>query len=175
MKKLFLLLLCLALCFSAVGCAVDSAPEKEQASSSQGNSNNEAPQTFGLNEAAVFSNLKFTATELSQSEGKDFFVPKDGNVFVGIKFTIENLSNEEQTISSLLLFEGYVDDVKTSWSVSANCVFDEGTLDGSIAPGKKLVGWYSVEVPANWKTLELQVLNSIWSNNSATFVFQNNK
>lgn len=174
MKKLFLLLLCLALCFSAVGCAVDSAPEKEQANPSQENSNNEAPQTFGLNEAAVFSNLKFTATELAQSEGKDFFVPNTGNVFVGIKFTIENISNEDQTISSLLLFEGYVDDVKTSWSVSASCVFDEGTLDGTIAPGKKLVGWYSVEVPANWKTLELQVQNNIWSNNSATFIFQNN-
>lgn len=174
MKKLLLLFLCLALCFSAIGCTIDSAPEKEQASSSQGNSNAQTPQTFGLNESAVFSNLKFTATELSQSDGKDFFVPNTGNVFVGIKFTIENISNEDQSISSLLLFEGYVDDVKTSWSVSASCVFDEGTLDGTIAPGKKLVGWYSVEVPANWKTLELKVQNSIWSNNSATFVFQNN-
>lgn len=174
MKKLIIPLLCLALCFSSVACAVDSAPEKENNSTTQTTSGVQDPITFGLNESAVFSKLKFTATELVQSEGEDFFTPSDGNVFVGIKFSIENISDEEQSVSSLLLFDSYADDVKTSLSVSASCVFDEGTLDGSIAPGKKLIGWYAIEVPATWKTIELQVQANIWSNSSATFVFQNN-
>lgn len=173
MKKLFLLALCLTICLSAIGCTVDRAPQKENATTTETQTNN-TPQTFGLNESAVFSNLMFTATELSQSEGEDFFAPGAGNVFVGIKFTIENISNEEQSVSSLLLFEAYADDIKTDMSISASCVFDEGTLDGSIAPGKKLVGWYAMEVPANWKTIELQAQANIWSNNSAIFVFQNN-
>lgn len=174
MKKLILLLVCLALCLSTVACSIDNAPKKEQNNGTQATTDNKGPQTFGLNESAVFSSLKFTATELEQSEGKDFFTPSEGNVFVGIKFTVENISEEEQSISSLLLFDSYADDVKASMSISASCVFDEGTLDGSIAPGKKLVGWYAIEVPVGWKTIELQVQANIWSNSSATFVFQNN-
>lgn len=174
MKKLILLLICLVLCFSTVACASENAPQKEQNTTTQTIGNNKEPQTFGLNESAVFSKLKFTATELMQSEGEDFFAPSTGNIFVGIKFTIENISEEEQSISSLLLFDSYADDVKASMSISASCVFDEGTLDGSIAPGKKLVGWYAIEVPLGWKTIELHVQANIWSNNSATFVFQNN-
>lgn len=172
MKKLLLLLLCFALCLSTAACA--TAPEKETNSAMQTNPSVQGPQTFGLNESAVFSKLKFTATELVQSEGEDFFTPSAGNIFVGIHFTIENISDEEQTISSLLLFDSYADDVKAGLSVSASCVFDDGTLDGSIAPGKKLIGWYAIEVPANWQTIELQVQANIWSNSSATFVFQNN-
>ena len=74
----------------------------------------EAPKktTFALNETAVFENIKITANEMEQSEGEEFFAPEEGNVFVGVKFTIENTSNEEQNISSMLLFDAYVDGVK---------------------------------------------------------------
>ncbi len=129
--------------------------------------------TFALNETAVFDNLKFTVTELKESNGGDtFFKPESGNVFVGIKFTIENISKESQNVSSMLLFDGYVNDVKCSYSFSANGAFDVGILDGTIAPGKKLVGYYSLEVPADWSNIELNVQQSWLSNNIATFVFE---
>ena len=92
------------------------------------------------------------------------------NVFVGVKFTIENISDEEQSISSLLSFTAYIDDVKCDYSISAATVFNEGTLDGSIAPGKKLIGWYSVEIPSDWKNLEIDVKPDILSDNTAKFV-----
>ncbi len=72
-----------------------------------------------------------------------------------------------------MLFEAYIDDVKCDYSVNAACAFDEGTLDGAVSPGKKLVGWYAVEVPADWAELELQFKNE-WlngSDESVTFVF----
>ncbi len=171
MKKLLVLFLAVALCLSFAGCS--DAPVKDA-----GGEKNETKPTeqkkelvFGLNEAAVFSNLKFTATEMKVSEGEDFFTPATGNVFVGIKFTIENISNAEQTVSSLLMFNGYVDDVKCDYSLSAACVFDEGTLDGTVAPGKKLIGWYALEVPADWSAIELNIQNNLLSNNPAKFVF----
>ncbi len=169
MKKLLSILLCLALCFCFVGCIENDTPKKETQASQSTVKN--AEETFGLNESAVFNDLKFTAIEIKQSKGADFFNPESGNIFVGVKFQIENISNEEQTISTLLLFEGYVDDVKCDYSISASCVFDEGTLDGTIAPGKKLIGWYAVEVPSNWNELELQVQSNWLSNNKAKFVF----
>lgn len=170
MRKIFAILLVLIMAFSFTACIEEDSPKKEQAEASESASNKE--EIFGLNETAVFDDLKFTATEFTESHGEDFFTPESGNVFVGVKFTIENISDEEQTVSSILLFEGYVDDVKCDYSFSASCAFDEGTIDGSIAPSKKLVGWYALEVPENYSTIELQVLSDWLSNNSAKFVFK---
>ena len=47
-----------------------------------------------------------------------------------------------------------------------------GTLDGSLAPGKKLVGYYAVEVPEGWQKLELDVQSNWLSSNSARFLFK---
>ena len=160
MKRFLAVLLTVALCFSFTACG-DSLY-----SGSGGN------KVYGINQTAELKTLKFTATELSESNGEDFFEPEEGNVFVGIKFTVENISDEEQSVSSLLLFEGYVDDIKCDYSISAACVFDEGTLDGSIAPGKKLVGWYALEVPSDWSVIELEVQSNWITGNSAKFKFE---
>lgn len=169
MKKTISLLIIVALCLSLVGC-FSSSPIKET-NKSDSSAQESKELVFGLNETAAFPNLKFTASELQESNGVDFFAPEAGKIFVGIKFTIENVSNEEQTVSSLLMFDGYVDDVKCDYSISAACAFSEGTLDGSLSPGKKLVGWYALEVPQNWSTIELSVQNNWLSNNPAKFVF----
>ncbi len=129
--------------------------------------------TFAVGETAVFDDMKITATELKESSGEGFFKPENGNVFIGINFTIENTSSEDISISSLMLFDAYIDNIKCEYSFNALCAFDEGTLDGDVSPGKKLVGWYAVEVPADWTELELQFKNE-WlddSNESATFIF----
>ena len=169
MKKILALILSVVLCVCFAGCVSDGAPTKETGTN---NSQTEPKEEiFGLNDAAVFENLKFTAIELKESKGTTYFTPEAGNTFVGFKFEIQNMSDEEQTVSSLLLFEGYVDDVKCDYSLNAACVFDEGTLDGSIAPGKKLVGWYALEVPKDWQTIELNIKSDWLSNNSAKFVF----
>ena len=133
---------------------------------------NKADTAFGLNETAALPTIRVTATEIKESAGSVFFEPGEGNVFVGVKFTIENVSDADQTISSILLFDAYADGVKCSYSVSAACAFTDGTLDGTVAPGKKLVGWYAVEVPKEWSALELQVKSSWLSNNTAVFVFE---
>ena len=166
---MWIMILCVLICFSFVGCVNDNAPRKESAETQSTAEKTE--ETFGLNESAAFKDLKFTATEIKESDGTDFFTPEAGNVFVGMKFEVENISDEEQTVSTILLFEGYADDVKCEYSFSAACAFDEGTLDGSIAPGKKLVGWYALEVPEDWQAIELQVQSDWLSNNAAKFVF----
>lgn len=174
MKKLLAVILAVAVCFSLAACVMEKEPIKDTpdtTSQSGGTNSQTAKNSFGLNETAVFSNLKFTASEFKESNGANFFTPQDGNVFIGVKFTIENISDTEQNISSLLFFEGYADDVKCSYSISAVCAFDSITLDGSIAPGKKLVGWYALEIPENWSTVEIDVKASIMSSKQAKFVF----
>ncbi|MBQ9937677.1 MAG: DUF4352 domain-containing protein [Oscillospiraceae bacterium] len=169
MKKIYAILLILTMAFSFSACLEDS-PKKEEFSATETASKKE--ETFGLNETAVFDNLKITATEMKVSHGESFFTPQSGNVFVGVKFIVENISKEEQAISSLLLFNGYVDDVKCEYSLSAAGAFSEGTIDGTIAPGKKLIGWYALEVPENYQIIELQVLSNLFANNPAKFVLK---
>lgn len=151
----------------------DNSPKKETNSDyvSEETAKKAEKEDFGLNDTAVFENLKVTATKLETSNGKDFFKPSDGNVFVGVNFEIENISEETQSVSSLLLFDVYADDVKCGYSVSSNVVFGDGTLDGEISPGKKLIGWYAVEVPQDWQQLEFEVKSDWLSNTKAKFVF----
>ena len=170
MKKVVCGLFCIVIALSLTACIAKDVPVKETEKGGQA-SETRSEETFGLNETAAFTDLKFTATQMVESDGDDFFTPDNGNVFVGIKFTVENISDEPQTVSSLLLFEGYADDVKCSYSFSAACAFDGGTLDGEVAAGKKLVGWYALEVPKDWACIELQVQSSVFSNNPAKFVF----
>ena len=174
MKRLLAIIMVITLSFCLMACSFDDEPitvQGDEQTSEEITEEVKEEKTLGINGSAEFKKLKFTATEIKESTGTDFFVPEEGNIFVGVKFTIENISEEEQSVSSLLLFESYIDDVKSTYSVSAACVFDEGTLDGTVAAGKKLVGWYSVEAPENWSEIEISVKGDWLSDKAATFVF----
>ena len=155
------------------GTAGNDKPKKEtpQKTSATSETSSSKDVTFSLNETAVFETIKVTANKIEQSSGKNFFQPESGNVFVGVQFTVENISDEDQNISSLLLFDAYVDGVKCDYSFTANSAFSDGTLDGELTPGKKMIGYYSVELPKNWSELELQVKSEWLSNTKAAFVF----
>ena len=110
MKRIAAMILALVMSLSLAACSANDAPSKEEQGKNEP-AQTEQKNTFGLNETAVFKDLKFTATTLEESKGEQFFEPESGNVFVGIQFTIENISDEEQSVSSVLLFEAYADDV----------------------------------------------------------------
>lgn len=173
MKKFVSILFTLCILFSLSACTSDNQPKKEVKSEAgeDSNTSQSKEEVFGLNETATFENFKITALNMEESSGQMFSEPEEGNIFVGVNFEIENISEETQNMSSLLLFDAYADDVKCSYSLSANIVFGDGTLDGEISPGKKLVGWYAVEVPADWQALELEVKANWLSSNKAKFVF----
>ena len=175
MKKLLLIIFCMIFCLSFTACFESDAPKKETSdiqSSAENTDAEKAEETFHLNETAVFSNLKFTAAEIKEISESDFISPEAGNVFVGINFEVENISDEEQVLSSLLLFDGYADDVKCEYSISAAAAFGGKTLDDSLAPGKKMTGWYALEVPEIWAEIELHIKQNWLSGSSAKFVFE---
>ena len=176
MKKIVALILAAVMVFSLSACLEESAPKKETYVENEADTKVEVKEeikeeVFSLNETAVFENLKITALEIKESSGESFFTPEAGKIFVGVKFEIENISAEEQSVSSLLLFDAYAGDVKCDLSFTASAAFADGTLDGDIAAGKKLIGWYAVEIPADWSALELNVKSDWLSSNAAKFVF----
>ena len=184
MRKIFagiLIIALVAVMFS--GCVViETGKSNSGVNKEKVESNHTAKETdpteaadteFGFDEAAVFDTIKITAMKLEETKGKQYMEAGDGKIFVGVQFTIENISEEEQNISSILLFDAYIDGVKCEYSFMANTAFEEGTLDGAIAPGKKMIGWYGVETAEDWGKLEIQVKAEWLSSTAATFVFEN--
>ena len=172
MKRMLCCVLAVIMLVSMTACELSDTPQKEPGDTQTQTQPQKKDEIFKLNETAAFRTLKFTATELKEAYGETYFAPEEGNVFVGVKFTIENISEEDQTVSSILLFEAYVDDVKCSESFSAAMAFNSEMLDGTIAPGKKLVGWYTLEVPENWNTIEIVIKPDLLSDKNVKFVQQ---
>ena len=168
MKKLLSLVLVVMLVLGMSACTeetMDGAKSETGVNIADG-------KKFGLNETAVAENLKITATSVEESKGVEYFEVAEGNVFVGVKFEIENISEENQDISSLLMFSASENDVMCDYSISGIMAFENGekTLDGTIAPGKKLIGYYAVEVAEDWEELEIQVQPDILDDTKAVFV-----
>ena len=168
MKRVFAIVIALGLSFSMftlTGCVSPASNSSNTKSTAAAQDEN-----FSLNDTATFKNIKVTANEIIINPGSDYIKPADGKEFVAVKFTIENISKEDQSISSILLFDAYADNVKCEYSFSATQGLS-GTLDGTVSPGKQLVGYYGVEVPKDTKKLDLGVKGSWLGSEKAQFIF----
>jgi hypothetical protein len=188
MKKWFknLLAVSIILCFAIIAIASTESDEPARdvvtqttapSSTVEANDSPEENNTaqdfiFGLNDKAVFRNIAVTATRVETSKGEGFATADEGNIFVGVWFVIENTSNEEQHISTLLLFDSYADYVKlNNFSLGAAMAFSGGTLDGTISPGRRMEGYYAVEIPENTTKLEIEVKSAWLTSGKAVFTF----
>ena len=147
---------------------VGSIDEANQTDSPE--SNAEEQEVFHIGETAELNDVRVTMTNYEESNGSEYNIPSDGNVFVLVEFEIENNSDSELAVSSALSFEAYSDDYALEYSLQA--LIEKGSskqLDGSIAPGKKMKGVVGYEVPANWKNLEIHFKDDVWSSNKFEF------
>ena len=125
---------------------------------------------FDIGEIAEYHDIQVCVLGYETSNGNQFSSPEKGNEFVFLNVEIANNSEKELTVSSLMSFEAYCDDYKLNFSSGALMAMDSRTqLDGTIDSGKKLKGYIGFEVPTDWKTVELQFVDSIWSNNKFKF------
>lgn len=173
------------ICFIAVIAIIStlgkkSEPEKvgeqpDQAASSD-NATVETNKTFGVGDQVKLNDIIVTLTEVKNSDGSEYNHPGDGNEYVLCSFTIENNSQKDIAVSSLVSFETYVDDYTTSMSLSAQLAADgEKQLDGTIAAGKKMNGVIGYEVSKEWKEIEIRLTPDFWAGEDITFVATNGK
>lgn len=134
------------------------------------------PKTeFGIGEKAELKNIVCSLVSVSESEGSTYNKPTEGNVFVLCEFEIENNTNSEISISSLLSFDAYCDDYACNFSLSA--IMEKGNrnqLDGTIAAGKKFNGVVGYEIPSDWAELEIHFKPDYWSGKEFVFVANHN-
>lgn len=150
----------------------DDEPKKVGDAQSEKQETEEKKDTFSLGEIAELDGVRVTLTDYKESTGSEWNKPADGNVFVLVQFEIENNSQEEIAVSSMISFEAYADDYAANLSLGALVENEETQLDGSVAAGKKMKGWIGYEVPSDWKKFEVHFVDSIWSSTPFKFVIE---
>ncbi|WP_424610914.1 DUF4352 domain-containing protein [Caldanaerobacter sp.] len=132
------------------------------------------PEFFKVGETAETKQIRVTITKIEKSTGSEFNKPAEGNEFVLVYMTIENKSEQEIVVSSMLNFSAYVDDNAINEDLGAQTVKDGNkTMDGKIAPGKKLSGVLGYQVPKGWKKLEIVYQPNVAADTKIKWVIEN--
>ena len=144
------------------------------ATQSENEADTESKNTFSVGETAELKGVNVTFVGVTESSGSGFNTPTEGNVFAICEFEIENNSDKEITVSSMMSFEAYCDDYTCTLSLGA--LMEKGNknqLDGTVAAGKKFNGVIGYEVPTDWQELEIIFTPDFWSGKDITFIAAN--
>lgn len=134
----------------------------------------EAPAVYGVGDTAEDSGVRVTLVNAEITAGSGYSVAADGNTFVVLEFEVENESDSDISVSSMLSFEAYCDDYAVNQSLTPLTLYpDKSTLDGSVAAGRKLNGLIAYEVPADFQNLDITFIPSFWGNRSVSFRIPN--
>lgn len=170
-----LIVIGLLLVFAAFG-GNDEKPQKVGdddpigASSTESSSSASKEETFTVGDKVSLGDISVTLVDVSENSGGNYMTPSDGKIFIVCEFEIENNSDKDIAVSSMMSFEAYVDDYSTNMNLSAMLSTDKSQLDGTIAAGKKMNGVIGYEVDPDWSTLEIRFTPDFWSGNEIVFI-----
>lgn len=150
----------------------DKNPEKVgevQTESQDQNSQTEEPVSNTFNVGDVVETDNFRITYESAGEYKsdnEFLQPKDGCVYWEFKFKFENISDTDQSVSTMMDWECYADNSKAdqTW------ITDDNGLDGKLSAGREAEGAVYFEVPKDAESIELEYDINFWQSDKIIFV-----
>lgn len=92
---------------------------------------------------------------------------EEGNVFIVLRFTAQNNTDENQHIN-MFYEDSYCDDTAIDPEIMMTNIKGD-TFWGDVAIGKKREGYICYEVPANWKSIEFRYKPDLFKNDAMTF------
>ena len=128
--------------------------------------------TYGINERAETNGISATLTNVMESKGGSEYKPENENVFVICEFRIENNSDEDLMISSVMCFSASFDDKTYAESIEALGVAmfsGKYQLDRLVEIGEKVNGVVGYEVPAEWQEMQIRFTPEIYSGDRLVF------
>lgn len=140
--------------------------EANDSDSENNETNNEdVKNEFVVGDVVETSN--FEISFLSSSEynpNNEFLKPQEGYVYWRFEFEFENISDSDQTVSSMIDWGCYADDydMKQSW-------IGEDSLDAQLSAGKKAKGAIYFELPKEFANATLEYKTNYWNNNKVIF------
>lgn len=147
-KKWFIILASVIMCMGLIACgdSTDKNDEKKE----------DKNKTYAIGDTVELKTQKFTVNGIRtlDQDKSGYQKPEDGKEFLLVSCTIENTSDKDINVSSMLLFK--VVDKEGLECKQAIFTDAEGNLDGTVLPGKKIKGEYVVQAPKGATDLELQ-------------------
>lgn len=110
---------------------------------------------FTVGDTVALKDVHVTFNDFKLSSSLSGNYPEDGNTFAVCEFIIDNQSNIDIAVSSLVSFSAYADDYAASLSIPAMVFSGKKQLDGAISAGKKMQGVVAYEIPEEWETFQI--------------------
>lgn len=171
---IILIVLAVIICFVAIsgsGDDTDKVKKTGEISSSEkkesGNSKEEKSNVFKAGDIVETEDfeIKFISAKKYKSDN-DFIQPKKGYEYWEFRFEFKNISDSDQTVSSLMDWECYADNTKADQTY----IGDDNGLDATLSKGRSTKGTLYFEIPKNSKSIELEYDISYWGNDKIVFV-----
>ena len=146
----------------------DKNPQKVGKAESGDSTETEEPSNvFQVGDLVETDNFRITYESASEYEpDNEFLQAKDGYTYWEFKFKFENISDTDQTVSTLMDWECYADNSKVdqSWIESDN------GLDATLSAGREAEGAVYFEVPTDAESIELEYDINFWQSDKIIFV-----
>lgn len=127
-------------------------------------------EVFNMGDTVKMGSLEYTVHGVRTDKGSDIFGADEGNKYVYIDVTVENIGNEEEHVSSLMQFSLVdMDGVSQDIAIGAD---GKGSVDGSIGSGRKLRGELTYEVNEGLSEAELEIDGALLSSGIAVFALE---
>lgn len=145
---------------------------KEEGGSIQDYINDSITQTGTIGDTLKTEDFRIVLTDAlmySSIEG-DYFTdtPAEGKEFLVFFFDVENISDENEYVSSYN-FSGYVDGYSVSSKYLLNPINEVKELSVDLAPGKKTTGFVAFEVNTTWKNFEIHFKDSSYDDDKLVY------
>lgn len=143
---------------------VDEATIAKTEDKKKGDKKEKESQVFNVGDVVELKDFKVTVNKVYTVEENDFSKPKEGNEFLAVDCTVENISDKEKIVSSIIMFKVVDKDGRAiEYSIMGQTAAKAGQMDGTVGAGRKLTGVYVVEVPKGATGLELEFDSSFLS------------
>lgn len=148
-------------------------PKNNSTDTTKESSGSNEKTEFSVGEVAEYDGVQVSVLDYEEATGDEWTAPDDGKIFVYVNIEIVNNTDGEISVSSMMSFDSYCDDYKLDYSsnaLMAASADNKQQLDGSIAAGKKMNGYLGLEVPVDWKTIEINYKDNVWLDSNFKFI-----
>lgn len=144
--------------------------EQTEINESKNNTNTESAEVenvFQVGDVVETDSLKITFISSGQyQEENEYLQPKGGYEYWRFEFNFENISDVDQTVSSMMDWECYADNQK----VDQTWIGDDSGLDATLSSGRTTQGSVFFEVPVGAESIELEYDINFWKNDKIIFL-----
>lgn len=177
LKWIILAVVALAIIGSAMGgndSKKDVKKVEEVSSDTDGKTEEQASESveepsniFNVGDVVETEDFKITyESAVPYTSDNEFIQPKDGCEYWEFKFKFENISDTDQSVSTMMDWECYADNSK----VDQTWIGDNNGLDAKLSAGRSAEGTLYFEVPENTEKIELEYDINFWGNDKIIFV-----